>query len=142
METPFMVKSLGQKDPFDISSKVAQGREQVISNQQAYDIQYPNAQAFYDQRRFTVIDRNFRDVEDSLLNGLKQTIDSVLDTEANKKLTRADDMKRPDLGGLDLQNKAAPFVHPAVVDTQMHYDPPSFGTRYITSDPYKANYGH
>jgi hypothetical protein len=113
-----MVKSLGQNDIMNI---VAQGKNQVISNQQAFNILYPNAKSYYDKTQVNIIDRHFQDVENNLLNELKQSIDSVLDHQVNEKLIRADDMKKPDLSGLNLQNNA-PFVHPAAIETEINYN--------------------
>jgi hypothetical protein len=86
-----MVKSLWQND---IMNMVAQGENQIISNQQAANILYPNAKSYYDKIQVNIIDRHFQDVENNLLNELKLSIDSILDHQVNEKLIRAEDIKK------------------------------------------------
>jgi hypothetical protein len=135
-----MVKSLGGRDPYDVMSRVARGRDQVVSNREAFDIIYPNHQAYYDDKKFIVFDRKFKETEEYLLNQFKQELDSQIDYKGNKNLSHASDYKKPDLSKMDLQNRA-PFVHPAVVATDIKYEqrkPNDPNLKITASDPYKT----
>jgi hypothetical protein len=138
LEAPTIVKSLGYRDPFDVKDRVAQSRDQVLTNRETYDIVYPDHRSYYNDKRFIVLDKAFNDTEEYLLKELKQTLDMKLDYNANAKLVHVDDLDRSkiDLNGLNLQPRA-PFVHPEAVATSIRYDSKTDPAPKITSsDPY------
>jgi hypothetical protein len=138
MESPMIVKSLGYKNPFDIKDRIAQNRNQVLTNREAYDLVYPDHRSFYDDKRFIVLDRAFEDNEKYLLNQLKSTLDEKLDYGKMAKITHVDELDKSEikLRHLNLQNNA-PFVHPDAVATTMRMpttiDPQP---KVTSSDPY------
>jgi hypothetical protein len=145
MEAPTIVKSLGSAQPFNIQDRVASKLDQTISNRQAYDLIYPSHQAYYNDKRFIVLDRNFQQTEEYLLNQFKSAIDSVIDYSSNKNLVHVDDFNKNkvNLRGVNLQNNA-PFVHPDAVATSMKYDPVNLGDSNLkisSSDPYNTIFG-
>jgi hypothetical protein len=96
--------------------KVAQGREQIISNKNGFDVLYPNREAWFADKTFNVIDVNFKKTEDYLIKELKKTIDSTM--SYNKNLSRVEDMKKPNLKNLDLQRNV-PLIQPDSIDINM-----------------------
>ncbi len=138
MESPMIVKSLGYKNPFDVKDRIAQTRQQVLTNREAYDLVYPNHRSYYDDKRFVVLDSHFEDTEKYLLNQLKSTLDEKLDYQKMAKITHVEDLDKSEikLRDMNLQN-SAPFVHPDVVATNMRMPSYTYDKPNVTSsDPY------
>jgi len=89
----------------DITSRVADGTTQAISNSAAFDIQYKNRQAFYDERKLFIFDKNFNDMENYLLDNFKKQIDSGINYSAS--ITHASDIDRH---RLNVNTKDAPYI--------------------------------
>ena len=70
----------------DITSRVASGTGQTISNAAAFDVVYRNQKDYYDNRKFFVFDSNFNDMETYLLNGFKQQIDANIKYDPKEEL--------------------------------------------------------
>ena len=146
MEVPTIVKSLGSPAPFNVEERVANTLDQTITNRQAYDLIYPSHEAYYKDKRFVVLDKNFNQVEDYLLNQFKSAIDSAVDYGANSKLESVEhfDKSKINLRGMNLQN-GAPFIHPDAVANSIKYDEGQDlkdpNVRITASDPYHTIFG-
>jgi hypothetical protein len=140
------VKSLGSPAPFNLQDRLANQMEQTITNRQAYDLLYPTHESYYNDKKFLVLDRNFNQVEDYLLNQFKQTIDSAIDYNSNSKLEHVDNFNKNsvNLQGMNLQNNA-PFIDPQAVATNIKYDQVNGfndpNVKVTSSDPYHTIFG-
>jgi hypothetical protein len=137
MESPMIVKSLGVKNPFDIKDRIAQTRDQVLTNREAYDIVYPDHRSYYDDKRFIVLDRHFEDTEKYLLNELKSAIDEKLDYQKMAKLVHVDDLDKSQIKVRDMNIQSnAPFVPKEAVATDMRMPDKNDAPKVTSSDPY------
>ena len=69
----------------DITSRVASGTSQSISNSAAFDVAYRNQKDYYDNRRFFIYDNNFYQMENYLINGFKQELDEVINFDPKEE---------------------------------------------------------
>jgi hypothetical protein len=139
-----MVKSLPSQmpfNPFNVKDRVADAFHQKVSNTQAYDIIYPNHQAYYEDKKFHIFDSNFQRTEDYLLNEFKKAIDEKVDYSAYKNIQHVDDIKQPiDLSGIDVSR--APRINADVVQGNIKYTNLRAGNvKHITNDPYQEIMG-
>ena len=106
MESPTIIRSLGNAQPFDVNKKVADRSTQTISNKESYDALYPSHSSWYDEKKFVVLDKHFDDVENYLLKDFKEALNKHLDFSQTKNIQHVDDLDKTQikLSGLEYGN--------------------------------------
>lgn len=116
------MKSLGYRQPFDVQERVGYMMPQQITNSQAFDVVYGSHKAYYDDKRFTVFDKNFDKVEENLLNQFKSTIDSAVEYTKKSKLEHVDYFDRNRILLPQNVQENAPRIHPETVQSNPKYE--------------------
>jgi hypothetical protein len=143
LESPTIVKSLGYAEPFDVMGKVAGKSSQTISNRQAYDTLYPSHKSWYDEKKFVVLDKNFNDMENYLLNQFKETLNKQFDFKTAKNIKHVDELDKSQVN-VNIDFGAMPKVQPAAVQSNSKYTD-NFtlqNTKVTSSDPYREIFGN
>jgi hypothetical protein len=95
MESPIMVPNR-ERTYNDVVTRVAGGTPQTISNSDAFDTVYKNHQNYYDDKRYFIFDKNFHKMENYLLDGFRNQLDSNLGL-SNANLVHVDNYEKKKL---------------------------------------------
>jgi len=144
LETPQIVKSLGYNEPFDVMGRVAERSSQSITNRQAYDALYPSHKSWYDEKKFVVLDKNFNEMENYLLNQFKDTLNKQFDYSKTKNIKHVDELDKGQLNVSGMDFGAMPRVRSEAVKSNSKYSDnfTAENTKVTTSDPYKEIFGN
>lgn len=140
MEAPIIRKNIPppyQAD-FDVLGRVAAKSQPTVSNEQAYDAIYSGHKAWYDEKKYKVIDNNFSRMEDSLLNTFQDSLDKGLDLKKAKNLKHAEDFDKSQFDVKSINYNRVPRVMPHLIKGD-HYNHQT--TKITTSDPYNEVFG-
>jgi hypothetical protein len=119
--------------------KVAQRTSQTITNTQAYDILYPSHKSWYDEKKFVVLDKNFNDMENFLLNQFKDSLNKQFDYSTTKNIKHVDELDRSQIHLSTMDFNAMPKVDSEAVKANPKYENNYTleNTKVTASDPYK-----
>lgn len=123
---------------FDVLGRVAAKSTPTVSNEQAYDAIYPSHKAWYDEKKYMVIDNNFSQVENTLLNVFEDTLDKGLDKNQAKNLKHAENFDKDQFNIKSLDFSRIPRSVPTLIkgDNYNHQI-----TKVTINDPYKEVFG-
>ena len=124
--------------------RVADKSSQSISNRQAYDALYPSHKSWYDEKKFVVLDKNFNDMENFLLNQFKDTLNKQFDYSKTKNIKHVDDLDKNQLNIAGMDFGAMPKVNRDSVQVGSKYanNFTAENTKVTSSDPYKEIFGN
>jgi len=124
--------------------RVASQSTQSISNRQAYDSLYPSHKAWYDEKKFVVLDKNFNDMENYLLNQFKDTLNKQFDYSTTKNIKHVDELDKNQIKVSGMDFGAMPKVHSEAVKVNSKYanNFTAENTKVTASDPYKEIFGN
>jgi len=91
MEAPLIVPSIHRGITSMAQDAVSQAIDrtpQTLSNRQAYDVIYPKHKDYYRDKRFFIFDKNYKNMESSLIKTFEEAVDSSI----NKKIKHVDEL--------------------------------------------------
>ena len=140
MESPVYRKNIppAYQADFDVLGRVASKTTPTVSNEQAYNAIYSSHKDWYDEKKYTVIDKNFSQMEGSLLNEFQDTLNNGLDKESAKNLKHAEDFDKSQFDVKSIGFSRIPRVVPELV-TGNNYN--HANTKITSSDPYNEIFG-
>ena len=74
----------------DVWDQAVGKTKQTVTNRQAYDVVYPNHKAYYEDKKWFVFDKNYKQMEKALVNTFEEAVDNSL---KNPNLKDVDDIK-------------------------------------------------
>ena len=123
---------------FGVLERVAAKTKPTVSNEQAYNAIYSSHKDWYDEKKYKVIDNNFSQMEQSLLNTFQDTLDNGLSDKTKKTLTHAEDFDRSEFDVKNVDFRKVPRVTPRLIQGG-NYNHAT--TKVTTSDPYNQIFG-
>ena len=86
LETPVIIpnKNIPINEPFNMNQRLAQGKNSPLSNSQRFDVLHPNHESYYDQRKYTIYDSNYKVNHEDLLKQFKANLQKVLNSNGIK----------------------------------------------------------